>query len=192
LNKQQQRAAMKKLRAALTPEQVAEKSRMIFGRLREMHCFEHAKNIMTYISAFQEPDTIEIIKFCFQEGKRVTVPVTDQESCTLSLSYLESMQDLKKGAYGILEPAIVRQASPTVPEVILIPGLVFDQAGGRTGFGKGYYDRLLPQTRAVTVGLCYDFQVVPHIDTEPHDIPMDFILTEKRKIDRKEGTPYAF
>lgn len=187
MNKQQQRAQMKQRRASLTPEQVAEKSREIFRRLREMPCFQGAKTVMAYVSAFQEPDTTAFIEACLAAGKQVIVPVTDLRSNTLSLSYLSSVQELQKGAYGILEPVVFRRAQPLEPELILIPGLVFDMAGGRTGFGKGYYDRLLPETRGLKIGICYDFQIVPHIDTAPHDIPMDMILTEKREIIRKEG-----
>lgn len=89
------------------------------------------------------------------------------------------MDDLKKGAYGILEPSVVKTADEKDIDVILVPGLAFDRHGGRMGFGKGYYDRLLETSIAVKIGLCYDFQLFDTIPTESHDVPMDFIITEK-------------
>ena len=64
-------------------------------------------------------------------------------------------------------------------DVILVPGLAFDRNGGRMGFGKGYYDRLLESSKAVKIGLCYDFQILEKIPTESHDVPMNFVITEK-------------
>lgn len=88
------------------------------------------------------------------------MPITDIESGTLSLSYINSMDDMEKGAYGILEPKTVRTADENNIDVILVPGLAFDRNGGRMGFGKGYYDRLLESSNAVKIGLCYDFQIL--------------------------------
>jgi len=89
------------------------------------------------------------------------------------------MDDMKKGAYGILEPKTVRKADENNIDVILVPGLAFDRNGGRMGFGKGYYDRLLESSKAVKIGLCYDFQILEKIPTESHDVPMNFVITEK-------------
>ena len=97
----------------------------------------------------------------------------------MSLSYINSMDDMKKGAYGILEPKTVRKADENNIDVILVPGLAFDRNGGRMGFGKGYYDRLLESSKAVKIGLCYDFQILEKIPTESHDVPMNFVITEK-------------
>lgn len=89
------------------------------------------------------------------------------------------MDDMEKGAYGILEPKTVRKADENNIDVILVPGLAFDRNGGRMGFGKGYYDRLLESSKAVKIGLCYDFQILEKIPTESHDVPMNFVITEK-------------
>ena len=73
-------------------------------------------------------------------------------------------------------------------DLIIVPGIVFDVKGNRLGFGKGYYDRFLSPSanfKAVKIGLAYEFQVVPKIDAQPHDITMDYIITEKRIIDCK-------
>jgi small GTP-binding protein len=122
---------------------------------------------------------IDAIDGITEQDKKIIVPITDIESGTLSLSYINSMDDMKKGAYGILEPKTVRKADENNIDVILVPGLAFDRNGGRMGFGKGYYDRLLESSKAVKIGLCYDFQILEKIPTEIHDVPMNFVITEK-------------
>ena len=155
------------------------KSDEIRQRLLGVERVKQAKTICTFISAFKEPDTVEIIKELWEQDKKIVVPITDIESGTLSLSYINSMDDMKKGAYGILEPKTVRKADENNIDVILVPGLAFDRNGGRMGFGKGYYDRLLESSKAVKIGLCYDFQILEKIPTESHDVPMNFVITEK-------------
>ena len=155
------------------------KSDEIRQRLLGVERVKQAKTICTFISAFKEPDTVEIIKELWEQDKKIVVPITDIESGTLSLSYINSMDDMKKGAYGILEPKTVRKADENNIDVILVPGLAFDRNGGRMGFGKGYYDRLLESSKAVKIGLCYDFQILEKIPTEIHDVPMNFVITEK-------------
>ncbi len=63
-------------------------------------------------------------------------------------------------------------------ELIVVPGVAFDRRGNRIGRGKGFYDRLLTETKATTVGVGYDFQLVDDIDSEPHDVVMDLVVTE--------------
>ena len=155
------------------------KSDEIRQRLLGVERVKQAKTICTFISAFKEPDTVEIIKEIWEQDKKIVVPITDIESGTLSLSYINSMDDMEKGAYGILEPKTVRKADENNIDVILVPGLAFDRNGGRMGFGKGYYDRLLESSKAVKIGLCYDFQILEKIPTESHDVPMNFVITEK-------------
>ena len=166
------REDMRAKRRALSKDEVKIKSDEIRQRLLGVERVKQAKTICTFISAFKEPDTVEIIKELWEQDKKI-------ESGTLSLSYINSMDDMEKGAYGILEPKTVRKADENNIDVILVPGLAFDRNGGRMGFGKGYYDRLLESSKAVKIGLCYDFQILEKIPTEIHDVPMNFVITEK-------------
>lgn len=102
--------------------------------------------------------------------------------------------ELKKGKFGIPEPERPVWAGPDELDLILVPGVAFDTAGGRIGRGGGFYDRLLPQYRAVRVGICFDFQCLePHcigahsffqgldgLPIEPHDCRMDWLITESK------------
>lgn len=176
--KDELRLKMREKRRNMTTDEVKEKSAVIQDALFSLDCFKNADTACTFISAFKEPDTAAIIKRLLFDGKKVVVPVTDTDNTTLILSYIEDMSDLEKGAFGILEPTAIKPASESDIDAVLVPGLAFDIRGGRMGFGKGYYDRFLEKTDAVKIALCYDFQLFDKIPTEPHDVPMDIIITE--------------
>ena len=76
----------------------------------------------------------------------------------------------------------VREASVSDIDLIIVPGIAFDERCNRCGFGKGYYDRLLSESKAVKIGLCYDFQVVDELECDEYDIAMDMVITERRII----------
>lgn len=173
------REEMKKKRKALTHEQIEEKSRRITEQAFTVNAYESARCICVYLAAFNEPRTMDIISRAIADGKKVCVPVTDTASGTLSLSYISGTNSLVRGAYGIFEPSVIDAADESDVDMIFVPGIAFDEGGSRIGFGKGYYDRLLENTRAVRAGICYEFQVCGKICADDHDIPMDIIITEE-------------
>ena len=181
---------MREMRRSLTADEVNEKSAVIARSLLNISAVKDAKTVCVYISAFKEPDTRGIIDALLSSGKRVAVPVTDEENVTLSLSYIDNASELARGAYGIYEPTVIRRADENDIDVIVTPGLAFDTRGGRIGFGKGYYDRLFEKTDALRIALCYDFQLLEKIPTEPHDAPMDIIVTEKRVLVIQSGSQH--
>lgn len=68
-------------------------------------------------------------------------------------------------------------------ELIIVPAVAFDRHGNRVGRGKGYYDRLLSDSKATKIGVGYDFQLIEEgIDTDPHDVQMDMVITETHHI----------
>ena len=86
-------------------------------------------------------------------------------------------ESLRISSYGILEPTGEPFTQYENIDFALIPGMAFDADGNRLGRGKGYYDRFLPlMTRARKVGICFPFQFLPHIPTEPTDMPMDEVI----------------
>lgn len=176
------RNEMRARRRELSKEQIKFFSREIRERLFSLDLMKNTKAVCTFISAFNEPDTIEIIKRMLSAHIKTAVPVTNVETSTLTLSYIENMDNLKKGAYNISEPKVIAEAKAEDFDVVIVPGLAFDKNGSRMGFGKGYYDRLLENTSAVKIALCYSFQVFENIPSEEHDIPMDYIITEKEII----------
>lgn len=179
--KDELRVEMRARRRAMTDTDVSNKSYSIREKLFSLECVKKANAVCIFLSAFNEPDTITIVKRLWDRKCKVIVPVSDMETNTLLLSYIDSAEDLHKGAYGILEPAVVKKIDDKI-DVIIVPGLAFDRKGGRIGFGKGYYDRLLKNEKAVKIGLCYDFQLFGDIPKEAHDVSMNYIITEKEII----------
>lgn len=174
------RTKMREKRRALTADEVKEKSTKIRENLFSLDAFKSANTVCTFISAFKEPDTTEIIMRLWSEGKKVIVPITDPKTNTLMLSYLKSFFDVKKSTFNVPEPVVIYSANESDIDAVLVPGLAFDKSGGRMGFGKGYYDRLLENSTATKIALCYEFQLFDKIPTEAHDVPMDIIVTEEK------------
>ena len=154
-----------------------------------LSAYESSKTIMCFVSFRSEVNTGIIIKNILDRGKRLVVPVVDIRTKSLKLSYVNSIGDLVPGAYGIPEPSpsSFREASPEDIDLVLVPGACFNLKGYRIGYGGGYYDKFLPEIRkdALSLGLCFDFQIVSSIEPEKHDIPVDMVLTEKRMIKTK-------
>ena len=93
---------------------------------------------------------------------------------------INSFDDLSPGALGVLEPSPEKRIriTPESINLVIIPGVAFDLQGGRIGYGKGYYDRFLEQTKAFRLALAFDFQIIDKVPTEKHDVPMNGILSE--------------
>lgn len=183
MEKNEAREYMKKLRRQLSEEEIQEKSAEISAVLFSLDYFKNARTVMVYLSAFREVDTAEIVEKLSNSGKKIVVPVCNTDTFTITPSYVSGFCDMHKGAYGIWEPDEIKEAQVGDIDLIIVPGIAFDVKGNRCGFGKGYYDRLLGESRAVKIGLCYDFQVVDELETDEFDVAMDMIITERRVID---------
>ena len=180
--KDELRREMKLKRRTLTKEEIARCSAEIARKLFLQNQTKDAKSVMVYVSAFNEVATDGIIRELFRMKKLVAVPVSDTATETITVSYIDSTEDFSKGAYGIREPKKIHKAELADIDVIIIPALAFDLKLNRMGFGQGYYDKLLADFSGCKIGLCYDFQITDSVFPEPHDIPMDIIITEKRII----------
>ena len=115
-----------------------------------------------------------------------------EEKANMVFYRISALRDLSPGAYGILEPKEAEAYQDEANALCLVPGLAFSADGARLGYGKGYYDTFFAQHPVLKLGLCYDFQLVPQVPTQPHDVRMDGILTDKRLVlmadeERMEG-----
>jgi len=147
--------------------------------------YADALTIMFYVDVRAEVRTRFDLPKALKQGKRVVVPWCNDEG-ELELFHLESMDELEIGMYKILEPAPELRNLPekrvevTELDLIMVPGVGFDSRGGRTGMGKGYYDKCLEHARrdATIVAVCFDCQIFDEIPVQPHDIFMDKVITE--------------
>ncbi|MCH5212481.1 MAG: 5-formyltetrahydrofolate cyclo-ligase [Oscillospiraceae bacterium] len=180
ISKDEIRAAIKAKRRALSDIDIKTKSKRITDNLLSLSCFSEAVTVMTYLSAFKEPDTSEIIDYLYKSGRKIVVPISNTADYTITPSYLPSPDNLVRGAYGISEPSECIIADINDIDIALIPGIAFDLRGMRVGFGKGYYDRFLERFEGIKIGMCYDFQMLKFVPASEHDVKMDIIITEKR------------
>ena len=113
-------------------------------------------------------------------GWRCALPVVTAPALPLTFRLWRPDDGLVAGHYGIPEPP--PSAAPCRPAVVLVPLVAFDRAGHRLGQGAGHYDRTLAALRAsgpvLAIGLAFAVQEEPALPVEPHDQPLDWIVTE--------------
>ena len=181
------RKSMLKKRKNMELENISAFSDKIIGTIKTLAEFINCKNIMLYLSFNNEVDTYALAKWCLDNDKKVIVPYcinATREIIPFEISNLAN--DLTKSTFGIMEPKhdLLNKANIEDIDLIIVPGVVFDEHCNRIGFGAGYYDRFLPKRvkDTSTIGIAYDYQVINKIPTGDYDVPLDFIITEKRII----------
>lgn len=177
MDKETLRREMRKKRSSFDKALLERYSEQIYEKLLGLDDINKAKTILTYVSIGSEVDTHRLIKTLLSLGKKVCIPVVSGRD--LSLSYMESFDDLVPSKLGILEPAHnkFKPCSEGEVDVVIVPGLAFDKKGFRIGYGGGYYDRLLPRLSAVKIGICYDFCIVDYVFPKHHDVSVDCVIS---------------
>ncbi|MDD4201856.1 MAG: 5-formyltetrahydrofolate cyclo-ligase [Candidatus Omnitrophica bacterium] len=144
--------------------------------------FLNNRVIMFYVSMAEEVDTWTMIKEAIDAGKTVAVPYNLKETNDMvPVKIRDLKKDLEKGSYGIYQPK--NKDDNKVPlkdiELVIVPGVAFDTNKNRLGRGKGYYDKFLKKLpkKTVTIGLCFDFQIVKNLPVDHFDLPVDKIIT---------------
>ena len=134
--------------------------------------------MMFYIAFGGEVQTQDMLNSAIQLGKIVTVPVCQDKQVTLRPCLLDKNTPLQRGPYGVYEPSTKRFIPLKDLDIVIVPGVAFDKKGNRLGRGKGYYDRFLQRLpkRIPTVGLAFDFQILPKVPAKTHDINVDQII----------------
>lgn len=174
-------------RDSLSKAEQKEYSSLIMKSIIKMTQFQSAATVFTYVDFRSEVATTPLIKYMLECGKTVTVPVTlVKEKDLLAVSITDPVSELAPGYSSILEPIVAirekQMVSPDIIDIIFLPGSVFDERGGRMGYGGGYYDRFVSAKapQALRVGLAYEMQMVEHAPLQDHDEFLDFIVTEER------------
>lgn len=172
--KRELRKKIKELRMMLSAEEKLAAAEEVFARLEQSAAFALAEKILMYHSLPDELPTIEFLKK-WGKNKQFYLPRVNGVNLDI-LPYDQSRLEL--GAFHIEEPQGDDLVDPDEIELIVVPAVAYDRRGNRLGRGKGFYDRLLASTRATKIGVGYDFQLVDLLPTEPHDVPMDFVITQ--------------
>lgn len=171
-------------RDSLLPGQRSSKSRQIEERLFSLPEFKSAHVIMFFASFRSEVETAPMIRRALAAGKRVVLPkVKGKELELFEIKIFDS--DVSPGAWGIPEPRGSALVKLDELDVIIVPGVAFDERGNRLGYGAGFYDKLLSEFKKPTVAIAFEQQIVPMILADPHDVPVKKIVTENRIIEAK-------
>lgn len=154
-------------------EEMDVESRLIMQKLAEHPLFRRAKTVMLYASLPDEVQTLSFIEE-WKRIKRIVLPTVVGDD----IVPVEMTADggMREGDFHILEP--VSKPYEGHFDLIVVPGMAFDAEGNRLGRGKGYYDRFLAKHPDVpTIGICYGFQMVEKIPSEPHDRLVSEVIT---------------
>lgn len=169
---------MKNLRMMLSEIEKADAADEVFTQLERTAAFMMADNILMYHSLPDELSTLRFLKK-WHDRKHFFLPRVNGVNLEI-LPYEESRLEL--GSFHIEEPTGNDITDVDDIELMVIPAVAFDRKGNRLGRGKGFYDRLLKTSRATKIGVGYEFQLLDSIPCEPHDVPMDMVITQKTLI----------
>ena len=132
-----------------------------------------------------EIDPMPLLRHLAKQGAQLALPVVIGRGRPLVFRAFTADGQLLRGQLGIMEPS--PQSAVVEPDIVLVPLAAFDLAGHRIGYGAGHYDRTLGKLRAskpiVAIGLAFAVQEIETIPTLPHDVRLDYVLTEDRAID---------
>ncbi|MCC7262218.1 MAG: 5-formyltetrahydrofolate cyclo-ligase [Candidatus Latescibacteria bacterium] len=169
-------------RRALTPAQVAAASTAMCHRLQQLEAYQRARLIHIYVaSKDNEVETAGLIRQSLDSGRAVAVPVVRPGTRVLRHALIQDLDQLQPGRWGLFEPTADHSSwleDLDLINLVVVPGLAFDRRGNRLGLGGGYYDRFLARVEGLKAGLIYHPLLRGELPAEPHDIPMDLVVTE--------------
>ena len=175
MDKKELRRTIRERKRAMTEEEIVQRSEKLGKLFVQSEAYKNAKTIYGYLPYNQEVRTAPMLEQALRDGKRVAVPKVYGDE--MKFLYLDDLTKVSKGYAGIPEPIADGPVADDTTALVLMPGLAFDPQGHRIGYGGGFYDKFLAaEPNHPTLALCYEFQMLPVLDTEEHDIPVDTVL----------------
>ena len=175
MDKNELRRLIREKKRAMTQQQIFDASQRLADLFLATPQYAQAETLYGYLPYNQEVRTELILEKALADGKRVAVPKVYNDE--MRFIYITGFDRLEKSDMGIPEPIDDAPVATDPTALVLMPGLAFDSAGHRVGYGGGYYDKYLSkESEHPTVALCYEFQMMPQLDTEEFDIPVDLVL----------------
>lgn len=166
------------IRQTLSLYEVARNSKIVIDRLLATKEYHFYDCIYTYVGFGGEVSTQLLIETALNEGKKVACPKIAYGE--MNFYYINHMEDLEPGHFGVMEPS-TGSIAESYEALVVIPGVAFDLKRNRVGFGKGYYDKYLEKHKSyATIALAFDFQITESVVSEPFDIKPQFLITETR------------
>ena len=175
MDKKELRKAIRQKKKVMTLEEIESRSQKLGELFRASQAYQEAETIYFYLPYNQEVRTVPMILAALQDGKKVAVPKVYGEE--MKFISIENLDGIAEGYMGIPEPSADGPVAQDDKALVLMPGLAFDREGHRIGYGGGFYDKFLSrEPHHPTVALCYEFQMLSHVETEEFDIPVDLVL----------------
>ena len=175
MDKKELRRSIREQKRAMTEEEIVSRSEALGKLFAASEAYKQAKTIYGYMPYNQEVRTVAMLEQALKDGKRVAVPKCYGDE--MKFIYLDDLTQVEKGYAGIPEPIADGPVADDKTALVLMPGLAFDPQGHRIGYGGGFFDKFLAaEPEHPTLALCYAFQMLPHLDTEEHDIPVNTVL----------------
>lgn len=175
MHKAELRHLIRQRKQAFSRQQLEEWSLDIIAHLKQEPHFQQARTVLLYYALPDEVDTHDLLTAL--NDKTVLLPcVIDDEN--MEIRYYQGAEDLRAGAFGIMEPCGQQFTDYQQIDVAVIPGIAFDRQGNRLGRGRGYYDRFLSRVPYIyKIGLCFPFQLTDEVAAEDNDIRMDVVIS---------------
>ncbi|MEA5003716.1 MAG: 5-formyltetrahydrofolate cyclo-ligase [Christensenella sp.] len=182
MNKQEIREKVLDMRRSLTSKYIEDESIKAIDRLLNLPELSDVKNVLVYSDFDCEVKTANLTGWLLYHGAQVFLPVVHEKKM-----YAANIKSavLELSCFGVAQPKYneAEIIEPDMLDLIIIPGVAFDRALNRVGFGGGYYDAFLKQaSRAKKIALAYDFQILDQVLCEAHDVKMDMIVTPDETI----------
>lgn len=175
MDKKELRRQIRDRKRAMTEEEIVSRSERLGELFAASPAYQNAKTIYGYLPYNQEVRTVPMLERALRDGKQVAVPKVYGEEMKFIL--MTDLSAVSKGYAGIPEPIADGPVAEDKTALVLMPGLAFDPQGHRCGYGGGFYDKFLAEEpEHPTLALCYEFQMLPHLETEEHDIPVDYVI----------------
>ncbi len=174
MNKEDIRLKIRTRKSLLNDVERTSAADAVFNLLERTAAFMMSENILLYHSLPDELSTIAFIDK-WHSRKHFFLPRVNGLNLEI-LPYAKSRLHL--GAFNIEEPDGDDTTDMAQIDMVVVPAVAYDRKGNRVGRGKGYYDRLLNNTHAIKIGVAYDFQLVDDIEADPHDVAVDYVITE--------------
>ena len=175
LDKKSLRREIGRKKRSMSAEQIEAYSRELTESFCQSPEYRAAQTVYAYLPYNQEVRTWKIIERAWADGKRVAVPKVYGDE--MKFLYLEDFSHIAPGGWDIPEPTFDAPVAEDAAALVLMPGLAFDPAGHRVGYGGGFYDKYLEAHPGHTlVALCYPFQYFEKLDVEAHDIPVNRVI----------------
>ena len=177
MDKKELRKKYTKVRAEVEDKDL--KDKLIRKNLRELDIYKKAKSVFVFISYRSEVDTKGIIEDILADGKKLLVPLV--KGSEMIAVEVKGIDDLEPNKMGILEPKSGEEVTDV--DLTITPGLAFDKAGYRLGYGGGYYDKFFAEVDTIRMGIGYYDQFVESLVHEDYDKPLEYLLTDRGLIE---------